>query len=218
MEVKRGQYDHHLDSSCFGAKEVWILQNSSRKCFRLIFTFETEPEIFTTDLLSLLLLLLLPANRLFFCFLNFIIAESEVTQSCPTFCDPMDRNLPGSSVHGIFQAKVLEWVAISFSRGSFQPSNRTRVSCIAGRMLYHLSHQGSLLIITETCSKASTENRLRLQNGLGQKWLLLCQKARSEIKKKKLDLVLSPGSPYPISLHSQHFIYSCIHFLNFKIV
>ena len=47
--------------------------------------------------------------------------ESEVTQSCPTLCDPMDCNLPGSSVRGIFQARVLEWGAISFSRGSSQP-------------------------------------------------------------------------------------------------
>ena len=45
-------------------------------------------------------------------------SESEVAQSCPTLCDPMDHNLPGSSVHGIFQARVLKWVAISFSRGS----------------------------------------------------------------------------------------------------
>ena len=44
--------------------------------------------------------------------------ESEVGQSCPILCDPMDCSLPGSSVHGIFQARVLEWVAISFSRGS----------------------------------------------------------------------------------------------------
>ena len=42
-------------------------------------------------------------------------SESEVTQSCPTLCDPMDCSLPGSSVHGIFQARVLEWVAIAFS-------------------------------------------------------------------------------------------------------
>ena len=41
--------------------------------------------------------------------------ESEVTQSCPTLNDPMDCSLPGSSVHGIFQARVLEWVAIAFS-------------------------------------------------------------------------------------------------------
>ena len=45
-------------------------------------------------------------------------SESEVTQSCPTLCDPMDCSLPGTSVHGILQARVLKWVAISFSRGS----------------------------------------------------------------------------------------------------
>ena len=45
-------------------------------------------------------------------------SESEVAQSCPTLCDPMDHNLPGSSVHGIFQERVLKWVAILFSRGS----------------------------------------------------------------------------------------------------
>jgi len=42
-------------------------------------------------------------------------SESEVAQSCPTPSDPMDCSLPGSSVHGIFQARVLEWVAIAFS-------------------------------------------------------------------------------------------------------
>jgi len=40
----------------------------------------------------------------------------KIAQSCPTFCNPMDCSLPGSSVHGIFQARVLEWIAISFSR------------------------------------------------------------------------------------------------------
>ena len=45
--------------------------------------------------------------------------ESDVVQSCLTLCDPMDYSLPGSSVHGIFQARVLEWAAISFSRESF---------------------------------------------------------------------------------------------------
>ena len=60
-------------------------------------------------------------------------AESLVTQSCPTFCDPMDCSLPGSSVHGIFQARILEWVAISFFRGSSWPRDPTWVSHIAGR-------------------------------------------------------------------------------------
>ena len=60
-------------------------------------------------------------------------SESEVAQSWQTLCDPMDCTLQDSSVHGIFQAGVLEWVAISFSRGSSQPRDRTQVSCIPGR-------------------------------------------------------------------------------------
>ena len=59
--------------------------------------------------------------------------ESEVTQLCPTLCNPMDCNLPGSSIHVIFQARILEWVAISFSRRSSQPRDWTRVSHIVGR-------------------------------------------------------------------------------------
>ena len=51
-----------------------------------------------------------------------------VAQSCPTLCDPVDCSPPGSSVHEIFQARVLEWVAISYSRGSSQPRDRTWVS------------------------------------------------------------------------------------------
>ena len=59
-----------------------------------------------------------------------LYSESEVTQLCPTLCDPMDCSLPGSSLHGIFQARVVEWVAISFSRGSSWPRDQTQVSCI----------------------------------------------------------------------------------------
>ena len=51
-------------------------------------------------------------------------SESEVAQSCPTLSDPMDCSLPGSSVHGIFQARVLEWVAIAFSEGEPTVSQR----------------------------------------------------------------------------------------------
>ena len=60
-------------------------------------------------------------------------SESAVAQSCPTLCDPVDCSPPGSSVHGILQARILEWVAISYSRGSSQPRDWTQVSCIAGR-------------------------------------------------------------------------------------
>ena len=53
---------------------------------------------------------------------------SEVAQSCLTLCDPMDCSPPGSSVHGILQARVLEWVAISFARASSRPRDRIHVS------------------------------------------------------------------------------------------
>ena len=58
-----------------------------------------------------------------------------VGQLCLTLSDPMSCNLPGSSVHGISQATVLEWIAISFSRGPFQPRDRTQVSHIVDRCL-----------------------------------------------------------------------------------
>ena len=52
-------------------------------------------------------------------------------------CDPMDYSLPEFSAHGIFQARVVEWVAISFSRGSSQPRDRTHVFCIGKWTVYH---------------------------------------------------------------------------------
>ena len=55
-----------------------------------------------------------------------------VAKSCRTLCDPINCSPPGSSVHGIFQARILEWVAISFSKGSSQPRDWTHISCIAG--------------------------------------------------------------------------------------
>ena len=68
---------------------------------------------------------------------NSTLKPGEVNQwscsVCPTLCHPMDCSLPGSFIHGIFQTRVLEWVAISFSRGSSQPRDQTQVSCISGR-------------------------------------------------------------------------------------
>ena len=79
-----------------------------------------------------------PQNKVCCCFHCFPIChevkrlncEVKVTQLCPTLCDPMDY-----TVHGILQARILEWVAFPFSRGSSQPRNRTQVSCIAGGFL-----------------------------------------------------------------------------------
>ena len=72
----------------------------------------------------------------------------EVARLCPTLCDPMDCSLPGFSIHGILQARILEWVTISFSRGSSQPRDQTRVSSIGGR---HLTSEppGKLKVIPE---------------------------------------------------------------------
>ena len=71
-------------------------------------------------------------------------SESEVAQSCLTLWDLMDCSLPGSSVHGIFQARVLEWVAISFSKGSSIPTQGSNPGLPHCRQtLYHLSQQGS---------------------------------------------------------------------------
>ena len=61
-----------------------------------------------------------------------------VGQLCLTLCDPMDYSPPGSSFHGILQARILEWVAIPFSRGSSQPSIQTWVSCIVGKFFTNI--------------------------------------------------------------------------------
>ena len=69
-------------------------------------------------------------------------SEVKVTQLCPTLWDSMDCSPPGSSVHGILQARILEWVAISYSRGSSRPrSNPGLPHC--RQILYHLSHEGN---------------------------------------------------------------------------
>ena len=64
------------------------------------------------------------------CYLSCAVL-CPVAKSCPTLCHPMDYSRPGSSVHGIFQARILEQVTISYSRGSPQPTGQTHVSCIS---------------------------------------------------------------------------------------
>ena len=74
--------------------------------------------------------------------LNSLKVKVLVAQPCPTLCNPIDRNPPGSSVRGILQARILEWVSISFSRGSSQP--RDFLGFLHCRqILYLLSHQPS---------------------------------------------------------------------------
>ena len=68
----------------------------------------------------------------------------KVAQLCPTLCDPMDCRPPSSSVHGIFQARILEWVAIPFSRGSFGPRNQTQF-CFVDRFFTICASRGTEL-------------------------------------------------------------------------
>ena len=65
--------------------------------------------------------------------------HAKSLQSCPTLCHPVDYSPPGSSVPGILQARILEWVTVLFSRGSSQPRDRTHIyiSCIGRQVLYH---------------------------------------------------------------------------------
>jgi len=66
------------------------------------------------------------------------------------FCDPMHCSPPGSSVHGVSQARVLEWAAISFSRGSSWPRDQTHISYIGRQILYHWTTREALILVLET--------------------------------------------------------------------
>ena len=68
---------------------------------------------------------------------NVLWCWCSVAQSCSSLCDPMDCSSPGSSVHGVLQARIVEWVAIPFSRGSSWPRDQTHVSCVGRQILYH---------------------------------------------------------------------------------
>ena len=87
------------------------------------------------------------------------VCVCSVAQSCPILCDAMDCSPPGFSVHGIFQTRILEWVAISFSRGSFWPGDQTCVSyisCIGRQILHHwATWEASLIYLRSSCKSSS---------------------------------------------------------------
>ena len=75
-----------------------------------------------------------------YCIAHGAYVPAKFLQSCPTLCDPMGYSPPGSSVHGILQVRILEWIAMPSSRGSSQPRDHTGVSyitCIGRQVLYH---------------------------------------------------------------------------------
>ena len=111
---------------------------------------------FLSFLIFFILFFILSLNNFFSFFRDFRMIQSHnskiliiyttymcvwlVTQSCLTLCDPMDYSLPGSSIHGILQARILEWVTISFSKESSQPRDWTYVFCVSWngmQILYH---------------------------------------------------------------------------------
>ena len=127
--------------------------------------------------------------------------KSEVSQSYPTFCDPVDCSPPGSSVHakllqlcltlcdlvgcslpdssirGIFQARILEWVAISVSRGSSQSRNRIHVSCASCIGRWILYHCTTYSVALEKCGlgigrEEDWEKNTEKRNEVGKCWML----------------------------------------------
>ena len=75
-----------------------------------------------------------------------------VIKSCLTLCDPMNYSPPGFSIHGISQARTLEWVAVPFFRESYQPRDQTWISCIGRQILYHWATGKSTHMYTYTQS------------------------------------------------------------------
>ena len=117
-----------------------------------------------------------------------------VTQSCPALCNSMDCSPPGSPVHGIFQVRILEWVAISFSRVLTQGLNPGVLHC--RQILYCLSHWGSLCGIhthTHTLTHTHTHNGIVLSHKKERNWVMwrdvggprVCQAEWSKSEREK---------------------------------
>ena len=119
-------------------------------------TIALTRQTFVGKVMSLLLNML---SRLVITFLPSS-SESKVAQSCLTLCDPMDCSLPGSFIHEILQARILECIAISLSRGSSQPRDLTQVSCVAGRFFTVLKDK--------LVRKLSSEELMLLNCGVGE--------------------------------------------------
>ena len=97
--------------------------------------------------------------------------SAKLLQLCPTLCDPMDRSPPGSSVYGMLQARILEWVAMLSSRGSSQPRDWTCVSYISCIDRFFTS---STTWEAQTCHRARAQS-LKLCPTLCDLWTVACQ-------------------------------------------
>ena len=102
----------------------------------------------------------------------------SVTQSCLTLCDPLDCSPPDSSVHGISQARRLEWVAISFLRGSSSLRNLTHVSCIAGRFFTAECPRNTVEKLYTLCPMVIFYKTIISSIALQLKWSWICLQCR----------------------------------------
>ena len=123
-------------------------------------------------------------GKLALTFMYNVCVRAKSRQSCPTLCDSIDCSLPGSSVYGTLQARILEWVVIPFSRGSFWPRDRTRVSyvsCIGRWVLYHCA-------TWEAHRSGGRTTILKIQIGLLHEYLIKLVEWLIQLKKKELML------------------------------
>ena len=119
---------------------------------------------------------------------HMFITICSDAQLCPTLCNPTDYSPPGSSVHGILQARILDWVAISFSRGSSLPRDQTWVSCIASGFFTNQATRESLFI-TDFPGGTSKEPTCQCRRC----WLLSIPYQRGYLSWTKL----TPSIPHP---------------------
>ena len=106
-----------------GGREQRAKQTVTKKYLNTVHDYQLTPVLNT----------FLQGRRSYLPIYPMIQAKVKVKSLSPTLCDPVSCSPPGSSILGILQARILEWVAIFFSRGTSRPRNRTQVSCIAGR-------------------------------------------------------------------------------------
>ena len=125
---------------CLSLQHSWCLLSYPKvalgvNCFSFFFYTVLRERILEVETASREEEALLIATTHFDVWVKFCCSCCLVAKSCMTLCDPMDYRLPDSSVHGISQAGTLEWVAVSFPRGSSWPRDQTRVSCIGKQIL-----------------------------------------------------------------------------------
>ena len=124
---------------------------------------------------------------------------SEVTQLYLTLCDPMDCSPPGSSVHGILKARILERVAISFSRGSSQPRDQTQVFRIAGRHFNLWATREAQLELKHIEKSYSPWNSIFVIKKKSNKWCLLTDLRKVSASMKPMG-TLKPEIPSPTTI------------------